>query len=94
MKTIKKVPIKTEFVKYIPEELKEETLYVSEEYNIVVHSCLCGCGERTVTPLDDEYGWVLTKHNNGNITLSPSIGNYSFECKSHYIITNNVANFV
>lgn len=79
--------------------LDDDKLYISEKYGTIVHKCLCGCGEKTVTPIDcvidgKDMGWKLIKENNGTISMTPSIGNYQFPCKSHYIITKNVANFV
>lgn len=73
-----------EFVKAIPEELEERTLYVSMDYAIVAHKCCCGCGGEVVTPLSP-FDWKLT-YNGKSISLSPSIGNWSFECMSHYWI--------
>lgn len=93
MKTLKKVEITPVFVEFIPEILEEGKVYVSEKYRVSVHSCLCGCGERTVLPLKI-YGWNLIKETNDKISFTPSIGNYQFPCRSHYIITKNVANFV
>lgn len=92
MRTIKQVEIIPVFVEYIPEEMEEGKIYISKEFETAVHNCLCGCKNLTVTPFGKD-GWKLSEKN-GNITLSPSIGNYQFPCKSHYIITNNKANFV
>ena len=39
------------FVEFVPDELAEATLYISMPYATAVHSCLCGCGQRVVTPL-------------------------------------------
>ena len=94
MKTLKKVEIRPEFVEYIPDILEENVLYISEEYGCAIHNCLCGCRERTVTPIHDTYGWNLIKHEDGKVSLTPSISNYQTECKSHYILTKNIANFV
>ena len=99
MKTIKRVTIEPVYVEYIPRELEEGKLYISEKYETAVHNCLCGCGSRTVTPLNcivegKDMGWHLIKHPDGRISLTPSIGNFQMLCKSHYIITKNVANFV
>lgn len=94
MKTIKKVEIEPVFVEFIPNVLDDNKLYISEEYGVCVHNCLCGCGEKTVLPIDPVHGWNLIKENNGKISFTPSVGNYQLPCKSHYIITNNVANFV
>jgi hypothetical protein len=94
MKTIKTVDIEPIFIELIPEKLEENKIYISEEYKTAIHNCLCGCGEKTITPLGGGKFWELIKHNNGKISLIGSIGNYCFPCKSHYIITNNKANFV
>lgn len=81
------------FVDIIPEELIQNTLYISEKYKTATHLCLCGCGEKTITPLGGGLMWDLVKENNGTVSLIGSVGNYSYPCKSHYIITKNVANF-
>ena len=94
MKTIKKVSITPLHVEFIPDKLEQDILYISLEYKTAIHLCLCDCGNLTVTPLHPINGWTLTKNNKEEVTISPSIGNYYFPCKSHYIITNNVANFV
>jgi len=93
MKTLQQVPIQPVYVEFIPEQLEPGKLYISEVYETAVHACLCGCGEQTVTPLGAGQ-WTLTKSATGLVSLSPSIGNYQFACRSHYIITRNVANFV
>jgi hypothetical protein len=76
-----------EFVEFIPDVVKEGTLYVSMEYATVVHKCCCGCGKEVVTPLSPT-DWNLI-FNGKTISLDPSIGNWSFECQSHYWIRNN-----
>lgn len=87
-----KVEIVPVFVEFIPEEMERGVLYISEKYECANHLCLCGCSNQTVTPLGAS-GWQI--HKNGDkVSLTPSIGNYQFACKSHYIITNNIANFV
>lgn len=92
MKTIRKVEIIPIFVEFIPFELEDGKLYISEEYGVAIHLCLCGCQEKTVTPL--QHGeWTLIKDGE-KISLTPSIANYQMPCKSHYVITKNVANFV
>ena len=75
------------FVKHIPEEIEEGILYISIEYYIVIHKCCCGCGYQVVTPLTPT-DWQLTLDSE-RISLSPSIGNWSFPCQSHYWIRNN-----
>ena len=75
------------FVEYIPDRLEEGKLYISEKYRTSSHLCACGCGYETVTPLR-EGGWQISMAND-IVTLSPSIGNFNFPCKSHYWIQNN-----
>lgn len=72
------------FVQYIPEPLEPGVLYVSREYGTASHLCCCGCGEEVVTPLNPT-DWSLTVER-GGVTLYPSIGNWSFACRSHYWI--------
>jgi hypothetical protein len=76
-----------EFVEYIPEELKERTLYISKEYGTAVHRCCCGCGREVVTPLSPT-GWQLA-FDGKSVSLHPSIGSWSLPCQSHYFITKN-----
>lgn len=76
-----------EFVEFIPEALNEGTIYVSMAYAIVAHKCCCGCGQEVVTPLSPA-DWQLT-FDGVSVSLYPSIGNWSFECQSHYWIERN-----
>ena len=76
-----------EFVRSIPNELEERTLYVSMDYATVVHKCCCGCSMEVVTPLSPT-DWKLT-YDGVSVSLDPSIGNWSFKCKSHYYIDNS-----
>ena len=73
-----------QFVEFIPEELEDGTLYVSMRFATVAHLCACGCRTKVVTPLKPT-DWKLT-FDGKTITLYPSIGNWSFPCKSHYWI--------
>ena len=75
------------FVKFIPEDVEEGVLYISIEYATAIHKCICGCKNDVVTPLSPT-DWHLT-YDGETISLYPSIGNWNFECKSHYWITNN-----
>jgi Family of unknown function (DUF6527) len=79
--------MKHEFVEFIPDVLLENTIYISIVYTTVVHKCFCGCGNEVVTPLSPT-DWKLT-FDGESISLYPSIGNWSFKCKSHYWIKNN-----
>lgn len=73
-----------ELVEYIPERLEDGVLYVSHRYKTAVHKCACGCGEEVVTPLSPT-DWSV-RLEDGKVTLDPSIGNWSFACRSHYFI--------
>ena len=84
---MKKTSIKPIFVESIPERLEEGVLYISERYKTAIHKCCCGCGEEVVTPLSPA-DWSIKKAS-GCVSLMPSIGNWSFGCKSHYFIQNN-----
>lgn len=79
--------IQFRFVEFIPSELEEGVLYISIEYRTAVHKCICGCGNKVVTPLTPT-DWEIT-YNGKTVSLSPSIGNWNFECRSHYFITRN-----
>lgn len=76
--------LKHEFVKYIPDKPREGILYISREYKTATHLCCCGCGLAVVTPLNSAK-WSISDHGN-SVSLYPSIGNWSFPCKSHYWI--------
>lgn len=71
-------------VGYMPDEFVDGILYVSKEYELAIHLCACGCGEKTVTPLGDG-GWHLTGDDTAP-TLYPSIGNMHMPCGSHYFV--------
>lgn len=70
------------FVDLMPSEREEGVIYISIKFSTAVHSCLCGCGMKVVTPIRPDK-WVLT-YDGEAISLSPSIGNWSFPCQSHY----------
>jgi hypothetical protein len=94
MKTLKKVPIELVIIpdnEFIPKELEFGKMYYSKEYGIANHLCLCGCGTKAPIPIKEDE-WSIT-NNNGRLTVKPSL-QQRFECKSHYIITNGIANFV
>lgn len=75
------------FVEAIPDEVEEGILYVSMEYSVAIHLCVCGCRNEVVTPLSPT-DWKLI-FNGIAISLRPSIGNWNFKCRSHYFITEN-----
>ena len=73
-----------EFVELMPGQLQDGVLYVSMEYATAIHRCACGCGEKVVTPISPT-DWSL-QFDGDSISLSPSIGNWNFACRSHYWI--------
>ena len=79
--------LRHEFVEYMPDEIRNGVLYVSIPYGTVIHRCPCGCGEKVVTPLGPAE-WSLT-FDGDTISLHPSVGNWSFPCKSHYLISHD-----
>lgn len=94
MKTIKKVPYEPVMVEYMPDELEQGKVYISERFGVCKHLCLCGCGEETVLDFGNPTGWRLIKEDNGTVSFTPSVSNYQYPCKAHYIMTKNVANIV
>ena len=84
---MKNTSIRPEFVDIIPNHLEEGVLYICERYKTAIHKCCCGCGEEAVTPLSPA-DWSIRIEGNG-VSLSPSIGNWNFACKSHYFIHSN-----
>jgi len=79
--------LRPEFIEFIPDRLEPRVLYISRRYATATHLCCCGCGLEVVTPLNPAK-WRLTEHN-GSVSLRPSIGNWSFPCRSHYWIEGN-----
>ena len=76
-----------QFVDSFPDELENGVLYVSMKFATCAHLCCCGCGNQVITDIARS-GWRLT-YDGVSITLRPSVGNWSFPCKSHYWITND-----
>ena len=75
------------FVETVPSTLEMGKLYVSPRFRTVTHTCACGCGAEIQTPLHPT-GWKLT-FDGVNLSLSPSVGNWSEKCQSHYWIEGN-----
>jgi hypothetical protein len=82
-----KISLKHKFVKNIPDNLEEGVVYISLIYGTVVHKCCCGCGKEVITPLSST-DWKLI-FDGESVSLYPSIGNWNFDCKSHYWIRND-----
>jgi Family of unknown function (DUF6527) len=76
-----------EFIELAPPELQVGVLYVSMRYSTAIHRCCCGCGRKVVTPLSPT-DWQLF-FDGDSVSLTPSIGNWSFKCQSHYWIRKN-----
>jgi len=75
------------FVEIIPDAVEDDVLYISLKYCTVIHKCVCGCGNEVVTPISPT-DWKLI-FDGKTVSLSPSIGNWSFNCQSHYWIKRN-----
>jgi len=75
------------FVRSVPEHPEVGVLYVSIEFATAIHKCCCGCETEVVTPLSPT-DWQMT-FDGETITLSPSIGNSTWPCGSHYWIERN-----
>src|SRR5207249_907622 len=70
-----------EFIEFIPEELVDGVVYISIEYATASHRCMCGCSSKIVTPLAPNR-WAIT-FDGHTVSLRPSIGNWSYQCKAH-----------
>jgi hypothetical protein len=79
------------FVEHVPEILEPGLLYVSLEHGAMVHLCACGCGHEVSLPLSP-IDWKLS-YDGENISLRPSVGNWSFPCRSHYVIEGGRVNW-
>lgn len=79
--------VKYKFVTSIPDKLEDCVLYISMEYGTAIHKCICGCGNEVVTPFSPT-DWNIN-YDGESVSLNPSIGNWSFECQSHYWIIKN-----
>jgi hypothetical protein len=79
------------FVELMPSILEEGTIYISLEYGTAIHKCVCGCGNKVVTPITPT-DWQVT-FDGETISLYPSIGNWAFDCKTHYWIIKNTVKY-
>ena len=79
--------IQPKYVAHVPDHLEEGILYISEGFRICSHLCACGCKEEVVTPLS-KAEWRLERDRQ-LVSLYPSIGNWNYDCKSHYYIEEN-----
>lgn len=81
---MRRTSITHEFVEYVPTELADGVLYISITYRTAVHGCACGCRNKVVTPISPA-DWQLF-YDGDTVSLTPSIGNWGFPCRSHYWI--------
>ena len=95
MKTKRKVNIEFKKVETLPflNEMDDNVIYISDKYGISEHKCLCGCGFRVAMPISIRE-WSYKIDSKKRLSMHPSVGNYQYKCKSHYIIKKGVANFV
>jgi hypothetical protein len=79
--------LQPKFSEFIPQILEEGVIHISMQYGTASHNCICGCGNRVVTPFSPT-DWKLI-FDGKTVTLDPSIGNWKFNCRSHYWIIKN-----
>ena len=72
---------------FMPDALVSDMLYISVPYDVAIHLCLCGCGNKVVTPLAYDF-WSIA-YDGDLVSLTPSISNSSLPCRSHYWIRNS-----
>jgi hypothetical protein len=75
--------VEPEFVTSFPQPLQPGYLYVSVRFSSAAHICACGCGREVITPLSPRQ-WSIEF--DGKVSVWPSIGNWTFPCRSHYVI--------
>lgn len=79
-------------VEELPETLDSRSVYVVGEgsyYWFAAMICPCGCGEILYMSLlpDDSPRWDITLHDNGTVSLHPSVWRKK-GCKSHFFLKN------
>ena len=89
---MKQTEYKTLFVDRMTPCPKDGTLYMLPQFNVAIHNCMCGCGKQVVTPLGDgQWSWSF---DGDSTTLSPSVGNFQYDCKSHYFLRQGKVTWV
>jgi len=73
-----------QFVEHFPEKLEPGELYLAMEFATAAHLCACGCGVKVITPFSPT-DWQMS-FDGETVSLKPSIGNWTFRCRSHYWI--------
>lgn len=71
-----------QFVERFPEKLEPGELYLAMEFATAAHLCACGCGNKVITPFSPT-DWQMS-FDGETVSLKPSIGNWTFKCRSHY----------
>ncbi|WP_219737190.1 MULTISPECIES: DUF6527 family protein [unclassified Pseudomonas] len=71
-----------QFVERFPDKLEQGELYLAMEFATAAHLCACGCGNKVITPFSPT-DWQMY-FDGETVSLKPSIGNWSFKCRSHY----------
>ena len=71
-----------QFVEHFPEKLEPGQLYLAMEFATAAHLCACGCGNKVITPFSPT-DWQMS-FDGETVSLKPSIGNWTFRCRSHY----------
>lgn len=84
---MRQVELLPTFVGDMPERLEDGHLYISHRHALAIHLCCCGCRNEVVTPLSPAEWQLNVRHR--KVSLSPSIGNWDFPCRSHYWIRSN-----
>ena len=83
-RTMKVKQIEPRFVDAVPANIEDGIIYISIRFRTAIHRCCCGCGVEVTTPIRP-MDWSFC-YDGSDISLSPSIGNWSFNCRSHYWI--------
>jgi len=91
-------PFKTVRISELPDNLKNNTVYIMGEGEHLWHAvmtCPCGCGAKIYASLleDDKPYWQLTQHEDGTISLHPSIWRTK-GCESHFFLKNGFIHWV
>lgn len=81
-----------EFVETFPTPMLPEVFYISLEYHTCAHLCACGCGNEVITPLSPAQ-WSFT-YDGRDISVCPSVGNWTLPCRSHYVIERGQVEWV
>lgn len=75
------------FVEQFPDRLEPGELYLAMEFATATHLCACGCGSKVITPFSPT-DWQMS-FDGETVSLKPSIGNWTFPCRSHYWVRSN-----